>query len=107
MSSTCRRASLKEHSHSGLSGTNRSMFRDTASAGVKTISFVSSVSAYGCVPGHPVPIVETTPRVRQEDFAYACCKYDVEAFLDEVEPQHPDIAVSRIRANILIGRRMP
>ena len=32
---------------------------------------------------------------------------DVEAYLDEVEPKHPGIAVSRIRANILIGRRMP
>lgn len=86
---------------------SKNVFHAAAAAGVKTIAFVSSVSAYGCVPGHPVPIVESTPRVRQEDFAYACCKYDVEAFLDEVEPRHPDIAVSRIRANILIGRRMP
>lgn len=86
---------------------SKNVFRAAAGAGIKTIAFVSSVSAYGCVPGHPVPIVESTPRVRQEDFAYACCKYDVEAFLDAVEPQHPDIAVSRIRANILIGRRMP
>src|SRR5262249_7905975 len=71
------------------------------------IVFVSSITAYGVVPGHPVPIVETTPRVRQDDFAYAACKFDVEAFLDEVEPQYPDIAVSRIRANVLMGRRMP
>ena len=82
---------------------SKNVFRAAVAAGVKTIAFVSSVTAYGCVPGHPVPIVETTPRVRQADFAYACCKYDVEAFLDEVEPQHPDIAISRIRANILIG----
>ena len=86
---------------------SKNVFHAAASAGVKTVSFVSSVSAYGCVPGHPVPIVESTPRVRQEEFAYSCCKYDVEAFLDEVEPQHPDMAISRIRANILLGRRMP
>jgi UDP-glucose 4-epimerase len=86
---------------------SKNVFRAAASAGVKTIAFVSSVSAYGCVPGHPVPIIESTPRVRQADFAYACCKYDVEAFLDEVEPHYPDIAISRVRANILVGRHMP
>jgi UDP-glucose 4-epimerase len=86
---------------------SKNVFRAAASAGVKTMVFVSSVTAYGCVRGHPVPIIETTPRVRQADFAYACCKYDVEAFLDEVEPQHPDIAISRIRANVLMGRQMP
>jgi nucleoside-diphosphate-sugar epimerase len=85
---------------------SKNVFRAAASAGVRTIAFVSSITAYGCVPGHPVPIVETTPRVRQADFAYACCKFDVEAFLDEIEPRHPDIAISRIRANILMGRRM-
>ena len=42
---------------------SKNVFRAAASAGVKTVSFVSSVSAYGCVPGHPVPIVESTPRV--------------------------------------------
>jgi nucleoside-diphosphate-sugar epimerase len=86
---------------------SKNVFRASASAGVKTIVFVSSITAYGVVPGHPVPIVETTPRMRQDDFAYAACKFDVEAFLDEVEPQHPDIAISRIRANVLMGRRMP
>jgi nucleoside-diphosphate-sugar epimerase len=85
---------------------SKNVFRAAASAGVTTIVFVSSITAYGVVPGHPVPIVETTPRVRQHDFAYAACKFDVEAFLDEVEPRHPDVAISRIRANVLMGRRM-
>jgi nucleoside-diphosphate-sugar epimerase len=85
---------------------SKNVFRAAVSAGVTTIVFVSSITAYGVVAGHPVPIVETTPRVRQADFAYAACKFDVEAFLDEVEPHHPDIAVSRIRANVLMGRRM-
>lgn len=85
---------------------SKNVFQAAAAAGVESIAVVSSITAYGCVAGHPIPIVETTPRVRQADFAYACCKFDVEAFLDEVEPQHPDIAVSRIRANVLIGRRV-
>lgn len=85
---------------------SRNVLQAAAAAGVTTFVVASSITAYGVVPGHPVPIVETTPRVRQADFAYAACKFDVEAFLDEVEPQHPDIAISRIRANVLIGRRM-
>jgi len=86
---------------------SENVFRAAAAAGVSTMVFVSSITAYGCVAGHPVPIVETTPRRRQAEFAYACCKFDVEAFLDQVEPQHPEMAISRIRANILIGRKMP
>lgn len=85
---------------------SKNVFHAAVACGVKTIVFASSITAYGVVPGHPVPIVETTPRVRQDDFAYAACKFDVEAFLDEVEPKHPYIAVSRIRANVLMGRRM-
>jgi nucleoside-diphosphate-sugar epimerase len=88
-------------------GGSENVFRAAAEAGVQTIVFVSSISAYGVVQGHPVPIVEATPRVRQADFAYAACKFDVEAFLDAFEPQHPQIAISRIRPNILIGLRMP
>jgi nucleoside-diphosphate-sugar epimerase len=85
---------------------SKNVFHAAVTAGAKTIVFMSSITAYGVVAGHPVPIVESTPRVRQADFAYAACKFDVEAFLDEVEPRHPGVAVSRIRANVLLGRRM-
>lgn len=85
---------------------SKNVFRAAVAAGASTVVFVSSITAYGVVAGHPVPIVEDTPRVRQADFAYAACKFDVEEFLDEVEPRNPDIAVSRIRANVLMGRHM-
>lgn len=85
---------------------SKRVFAAALAAGVRTIVYVSSITAYGCVPDHPVPIREDTPRVLQPDFPYAACKYELEAHLDEVEPQHPEVAISRIRANILIGRKM-
>jgi len=86
---------------------SKNVVRSAIAAGVGAIVMLSSISAYGCVPGHPVPIVEDTPRMRQPDFPYACCKFDVEAFLDEIEPRYPAVAISRIRANVLVGRKMP
>jgi nucleoside-diphosphate-sugar epimerase len=82
------------------------VFRGALEAGVRRIVYASSVAAYGVVPGHPVPIVEETPRVRQPDFWYACAKYDVEADLEALEREHPDLSVARFRPTILIGRRM-
>src|SRR5881394_2706923 len=82
------------------------VFAAAVKAGVKQILYASSVAAYGVVPGLPVPVVEETPRTRQPGFWYACAKHDVEARLDELEREHPDLAVARLRPAILIGRRM-
>ncbi len=73
---------------------------------MRRILYASSVAAYGVVPGLPVPVVEDTPRTRQPAFWYACAKYDVEALLDRLETEHPDLSVARIRPGILVGRRM-
>ncbi len=82
------------------------VFRAALGAGVRRILYSSSVAAYGVVPGHPPAIAEETPRIRQPDFWYACAKYDVEADLDGLEREHPDLCVTRFRPAILIGRRM-
>lgn len=82
------------------------LFRAALAAGVRRILYASSVAAYGVVPGLPVPVTEETPRTRQPDFWYACAKYDVEADLDALEREHPDLSVTRFRPAILIGRRM-
>jgi nucleoside-diphosphate-sugar epimerase/putative sterol carrier protein len=87
-------------------GGSQNVFRAAAKAGVPRIVYASSIAAYGVVPGHPIPIVEETPRVRQPDFAYSSNKYDVEAFLDEFEKEHPEIAIARLRPCILVGARM-
>jgi nucleoside-diphosphate-sugar epimerase len=86
---------------------SKNVFRCAATAGSGAIVYMSSVAAYGCVPGHPVPITEDTPRIYQPGFHYSACKFEVEAFLDEFEREHPDIAICRIRPNILLGRSVP
>jgi len=85
---------------------SKNVFRAALQAGVRRIVYASSIAAYGVVPGHPEPIVETSPRVRQTSFWYAAAKYDVEAFLDEMEAAHPEVALVRFRPAILLGRRM-
>jgi nucleoside-diphosphate-sugar epimerase/putative sterol carrier protein len=82
------------------------VFRAALASGVRRILHASSVAAYGVVPGLPRPVTEETPRVRQPDFWYGCAKHDVEADLDALERDHPELSVTRFRPAILIGRRM-
>jgi nucleoside-diphosphate-sugar epimerase len=86
---------------------SKNVFRAAAAAGVEGVVYLSSISAYGCFPGHPVPIIEETPRIYQPSFPYAACKFEVEAFLDTFERDHPRIAFCRLRPNLLLGRSMP
>ncbi len=72
-------------------------------AGIKQIVYTSSIAAYGVVHGHPRPIVEETPRVHQPSFPYSAAKWEVEQWLDGFEPQHPDVAIARLRPSIVIG----
>ncbi|MBI3436954.1 MAG: NAD-dependent epimerase/dehydratase family protein [Proteobacteria bacterium] len=83
------------------------VFTAAAAAGVMTIVHLSSIMAYGCVRGHPVPITEDAARVEQPDFPYAACKFALEAYLDRFAAEHPHIAVCRIRPNVLLGRDVP
>ncbi len=85
---------------------SKNVFRAAAAAGVKQIVYTSSVAAYGVVQGHPVPIVESTPRRHQPGFAYSANKFEVEAFLDEFERAHAEIAIARLRPAILVGAHM-
>jgi UDP-glucose 4-epimerase len=87
-------------------GGSRNVFEAAVRAGVKQIVYSSSIAAYGVVPGHPVPIVESTPRRHQSDFPYSAAKFEVEAFLDELEPAHPGVAVVRLRPAIFLGTRV-
>lgn len=87
-------------------GGSRNVFNAAAQCGVQTIVYASSVAAYGVVPGHPEPLVEASERQFQPNFAYSACKWLVEDLLDAFEEDHPDIAVSRMRPTILLGRTM-
>jgi len=85
---------------------SKNVFRAALAAGVRRVVYASSIAAYGVVPGHPEPLVETSPRIRQPPFWYASAKYDVEAFLDEMEAANPAMAIVRFRPAILFGKRM-
>lgn len=100
-----RRAARPLHDDINVNG-SKNVFRAALAAGVRRIVYASSVAAYGVVEGHPKPIVESTPRIRQPDFWYAAAKFDVEAHLDELERANPEVAFVRFRPAILIGRRM-
>lgn len=84
----------------------KNVFEAAARAGASTIVYASSIAQYGVLPGHPTPIVETTPRKSQPDFPYAATKQEVERWLDAFEPQHPSMSIARIRPGILVGEGM-
>ncbi|RMD91412.1 MAG: NAD-dependent epimerase/dehydratase family protein, partial [Calditrichaeota bacterium] len=85
---------------------SKNVFQAAVRAGIGQILYTSSIAAYGVVPGHPVPIVESTPRKYQPDMPYAAAKYKIEAFLDDFEASHPEVCITRFRPAILIGRQM-
>jgi nucleoside-diphosphate-sugar epimerase len=85
---------------------SRRIFEAAAQHGVRRIIYTSSVAAYGIVPELPSPVREDSPRYRSKVLTYAENKYDVEAFLDGFEAEHPEIAVVRMRPGILLGRRI-
>ena len=84
-------------------GGSKNVIGAAVQAGIKKIVYTSSVAAYGVVHGHPRPIVEETPRVHQPSFPYSAAKWEVEAWLDEFEPRHPDVALARLRPSIVVG----
>jgi UDP-glucose 4-epimerase len=87
-------------------GGTRNVVEAAAAAGVRHIIYSSSMAAYGVVPGHVLPLTESSPRRLQPEFAYASAKYRIEEMLDEFERLHPEIAVVRLRPPVLFGKRM-
>jgi nucleoside-diphosphate-sugar epimerase/putative sterol carrier protein len=85
---------------------SRRIFEAAAQHGVRRIVYTSSVAAYGIVPELPTPVVEDSPRYRSKVLTYAENKFDVEAYLDGFEAEHPEISVVRMRPGILLGRRI-
>jgi UDP-glucose 4-epimerase len=82
---------------------SKNIFRAAAAAGVRQIVYASSIAAYGTMPGHPIPIVETTPRRYHYAIPYAAAKFRLEEFLDEFEQEHLNFVVTRFRPAILLG----
>lgn len=100
-----KRASHSERHTANVEGSRR-VFEAAASSRIARIVYASSVAAYGLVPGHPVPILETNERRRTGYMPYADEKYAVEEYLDEFEARYPGITVMRLRPGIFLGRRL-
>jgi nucleoside-diphosphate-sugar epimerase len=80
--------------------------RAAASAGAAKFIYTSSVAAYGMVPGNPPVVTEETPLRGEENannFFYPYTKAAVEKFLDEFEPAHPSLTITRFRPHLLTG----
>lgn len=84
---------------------SKNVFERAYAAGVRQFVYASSVAAYGVVDRSGV-VTEDTPRVRDPNFAYAQCKFDVEPFLDEWEASRPEVLVARMRPSVLMGARI-
>lgn len=100
-----RRASAEEMRAVNVDGSRR-IFEAAVAHDIRKVVYASSIAAYGVVGGQPVPIVESTPRQRTPALTYADNKYEVEAYLDELEREHPGVSVTRMRPGILLGRRV-
>ncbi|NYK32493.1 NAD-dependent epimerase/dehydratase family protein, partial [Salmonella enterica subsp. enterica serovar Typhimurium] len=75
---------------------NERVFRAVAEAGVPHLVYASSVGAYGPGPkGRAVP--ESHPTTGVPTSHYAAQKAEVEAILDRVQAEHPELLVTRLR----------
>ncbi|MBI4334256.1 MAG: NAD-dependent epimerase/dehydratase family protein [Chloroflexi bacterium] len=75
-------------------------------AGVRHIVLVGSTTCYGAHPDNPEWIEEDHPLRGNPDFPYAHHKVIVEKFCDQFEKNHPEIAVTRLRACIVLGKNV-
>lgn len=78
------------------------LFAQAAEARVRSIIYASSASVYR--PGDQgVRLGEEAPRVPLPGFPYAQDKADVEQWLDEFEPRHPELRIVRLRPQAIVG----
>jgi UDP-glucose 4-epimerase len=84
-------------------GGSRRVFEGAAAAGVRKIIHASSVAAYGAHADNPTPLTEDSPLRPNENWYYSRTKGAVERFLDEFQPQHPDVVIVRFRPSIFLG----
>lgn len=87
-------------------GGTMNVFAAAAAAGVRQVVYASSIAAYGFHPANlERPRVEDDPTPGNEDFYYPRHKGMCERWLDEFEPQHPEMIIARLRPSIFVGPR--
>ncbi len=86
---------------------SRRLLTAALEAQVAQVVHLSSVAAYGLVPGHDLPLSESAPRQPTPNLRYATHKYEVEQLLDLLEPRYPNSRLLRFRPGVLLGERVP
>ncbi len=84
-------------------GGSQAVFRAAVRRGVRRLIFVSSVVAYGLHPDNPVPLTEDSPLRPNPGLYYSRAKAAVERYLDELEAEHPEVVVTRLRPCTVVG----
>jgi nucleoside-diphosphate-sugar epimerase len=78
-------------------------FLAAASAGAQRFVYASSVSAYGFHADNPSPMTEEWPTRPAVNMAYAQEKAELEARLEEVAAEHPELALYVLRPPVVVG----
>lgn len=81
----------------------RNVFEAAAAAGVGKVVYVSSGVAYGAHPDNDFPLTEQSPIRANREFSYAEHKAEVEHWLADWVPAHPELDVTVLRPSIVAG----
>jgi len=83
---------------------NRTVFQAVAHARVPHLVYASSIGAYG-KGSKTVPVDESHPTTGTPTSHYGAQKAEVEHLLDELQAEHPDLLVTRLRPGLIFGAR--
>ncbi len=97
-----KRMKIKTIDEINIEGSRR-VLQGAVAAGVSKIVFASSIAAYGAHTDNPEVLTENSLLRPNADWYYSRAKGEIEAFLDELQGQHPEIAVIRFRPSTFLG----
>jgi len=82
---------------------SKNVLKGAVAAGVSKIIVASSIAAYGVHPDNPEVLTEESPLRPNADWYYSRAKGEIEAFLDALQGQHPEITIIRFRPSTFLG----
>jgi len=83
---------------------SRNVVRAALAAGVPHLVHLSSVGAYATHPADDARVQESWPTTGIPSSQYSREKAEIEGFLDEVEAEHPELIVTRVRPGLVFQR---
>ena len=84
----------------------RNVLAECREAEVKHLIIPGSTTAYGAHPDNPEWLTEESPVRGNRDFPYSHHKALVEGLCDEFQRSSPQVVLTRLRACIVLGRRV-